>query len=84
MGQSLRHLAEADQLEQLVDPAAAALGAGQAEANVGGDVEMGEKRSLLRYEADLPTLRSEVGAGIAEHPFAEADRAAVGVLEAAE
>ncbi len=84
MWEALRQAAEADQLQQLLDPAAAALGARQAEADVGGDVEVGEEGALLGYEADRATLGGEVGLGIAEHALAEPDRAAVGVLEAAE
>ena len=83
-GRRFAEAAEADQLQQLLDPAAAALGARQAEADVGGDVEVGEERPLLGDEADRPPLGGEVGARVAEHPLAEADRAAVGVLEAAE
>jgi hypothetical protein len=54
VGEALGQARETDQLEQLLDPAAASPASRQAEADVGGDVEVGEERSLL---ATKPTLR---------------------------
>ena len=84
MGQAAAEPVEVDQRQQLLDPAAAPLGARQAEADVGGDVEVGEEGALLGHEADLAALRRQVGALVAEHLGAEPHRAGFGALEAAE
>ena len=59
--EALRRGRQGRPAEQLLDPAAAPLGAGQAEADVGGDIEVGEEGALLGDEADRAALGGEMG-----------------------
>lgn len=65
VGEALVEPLEVDQGQQFLHPAAAALGARQPEADVGGDVEVGEEGALLGDEADRPALRRQVGMAVA-------------------
>src|SRR6185312_11463032 len=76
-----RERRDPDHLEQRADGLAAALGTRQAEADVPGDVEVGEQRSLLRDVADAAALGRDVGVAVVERAPAERDLAALGALE---
>ena len=72
-----------DQVEDLVDAVSAPLLGRQAEGDVGGDVEVGEERALLRDVPDAAVLRRDGAGGAAgHHGVAEGDGPRVGREEA--
>ena len=68
---------EAGQAQRLGHVAAAALGAGQAEADVALDGQVREQRAVLRDVADVPGLGGDVQAGCLQHAAVEQDAAAI-------
>ena len=79
---ALGQVGQPDQLQQLSHATGVALRTRKSKGDVGGDVEVGEQRSLLRHEADPALLGGDVGALVADDPLADANRAGVGALEA--
>ncbi len=74
MGVAAGQAGQADQFEQLVHPAAAALGAGQGERHIAPDAEMREQRTLLGHIADPSLLAGDEPLGrVVDHLVTQAD-----------
>ena len=82
MRQALRELLDSHHLQQLGDLPAAALAAGEPEADVLLDAQVWEQRTLLWHVADAALLRRQVRACIVERLPAERHAAPLGALEA--
>ena len=84
VGEAVAQVAEADQVEHLGDAVAAALAAGQAEADVGGDVQVREQRVVLEHHAHAAAVGRGPGAVAGDLRAVDLDAAGVGALEAGE
>jgi hypothetical protein len=71
-----------DHLQQPRDPLAAPLAAGEPEADVVLDAQVGEEGALLGHVADAALLRRQVRAPVIQRLLAERHGAPLGALEA--